>query len=578
MNFQMKSKKTKLSNKQIVALSAFLVLTLALSGLLLTSNGDAVTGYQVTQAKYIGLSLDDLKNKGSGWFSDASVANYGNFYVAFNVSRLQSNREYDGRDFGDWDVRFVFSTYRGLVLARKYPSGIVIRKTQVSLKDTTVDTCKPLLTQQEPLGSPTIAYQESGYGSQGYESFSSMCILLDNKDLFKFGFAGMTANRADFRWEFLGNLAPKSIKVTSPNGGEKLNSGDVYRIKWDSKGVNKVNLYLKTSPSVLFPIVTDLANKGFYDWKVNIGVQSGDTLKVRVVDVESASIVDESDGDFTVFKPTATPSPTKPPEIFLPPTQPNRLPIGSLLEISSTGLATGWSFDPDKPSAPNKVLLYIDEVPAGERKGILLAEVVADKLSALDLTKYGAEGKNHYYTFQVPLDKYSDGKTHAVYAFGVDLDNPSLKEHFAGSPKRFTFGTAPKPPELKPVRVSIPIILESPTISLLTGKSIWQYVTGYAPASSSKKTVTVKLSYDNKVLKYTDLTLRTGADVKAKEVSPGKLEITYTTTADLFPGELFKVNFEKLDPKSTSVTLDTALEDGFKSMKIKKSTSVVKET
>lgn len=336
----MKNKKIKLSNKSIVALSAFLVLTLALSGLLFLSGENSLTGYQITQPKEVGWSIDSLKNKGSGWFSDGQVKHNGNTYVAFNVPRAQSNGEYDGRNFGDWDIRFTFDTSRHLIFAKRYPSNIQLRETKVSLKDTTLETCKFLLAQPQPLGGTKINYQRDMYESK------SVCILLDNKDVFKLGFAGKTMNRRDFRWELLGNL-----------------------------------------------------------------------------------------------KPAPTPTPTKTPS-----------------------------------------------------------------------------------------------------------------------------------PTPKPLRVSIPIIIESPTVSL-TGR----FVTGLAPAPV-KKTVTVKLSYNHQILKFTDLTLRTGADVKAKEVSPGQLEITYVTDKDLSPGELFKVNFEKISTESTSVLLDTAMEDGSKPVKIKKSTSLVKAT
>ena len=45
-------------------------------------------------------------------------------------------------------------------------------------------------------------------------------------------------------WEFDVKLSPKSLTLTSPNGGEKWKTGETYNITWNSSGVEKVKIYL----------------------------------------------------------------------------------------------------------------------------------------------------------------------------------------------------------------------------------------------------------------------------------------------------------------------------------------------
>jgi hypothetical protein len=91
----------------------------------------------------------------------------------------------------------------------------------------------------------------------------------------------------------------KSITVVYPNGGESLTAGTIYAIKWNSSGVQTVNIdYRIGNNSQWQSIVSGAPNNGSYNWSPSIA-SSG--YKIRVSDGASGNTVDESDGTFTVL-------------------------------------------------------------------------------------------------------------------------------------------------------------------------------------------------------------------------------------------------------------------------------------
>ncbi|MEJ2196802.1 MAG: Ser-Thr-rich GPI-anchored membrane family protein, partial [Ignavibacteriaceae bacterium] len=98
------------------------------------------------------------------------------------------------------------------------------------------------------------------------------------------------------------NIFDSEITLTFPNGGEVLNPGTIYQIKWDptifSENV-KIELYKGGSPidTVLFPSVN---NDGSHNWEVwNYFVPDND-YRIRISKVGDDSIFDFSDADFTI--------------------------------------------------------------------------------------------------------------------------------------------------------------------------------------------------------------------------------------------------------------------------------------
>lgn len=95
-----------------------------------------------------------------------------------------------------------------------------------------------------------------------------------------------------------------SIKIISPNGGEKLVNGSVYRIKWDySKDIDKVSVGYSFGSGSLNWIVNNIPNTGYYDWTVNIGNTINTQVKIYIIGYRTGvgSVEDYSDNYFNVI-------------------------------------------------------------------------------------------------------------------------------------------------------------------------------------------------------------------------------------------------------------------------------------
>ncbi len=93
-----------------------------------------------------------------------------------------------------------------------------------------------------------------------------------------------------------------SITVTSPNGGERWQTGETYNITWESVNIsNQVNLNISRDNGKTWTQLWDkVENDGSYPWKVNI--QPSDSCLVQVADAAGAAS-DESDEMFAVVPP-----------------------------------------------------------------------------------------------------------------------------------------------------------------------------------------------------------------------------------------------------------------------------------
>ncbi len=120
-----------------------------------------------------------------------------------------------------------------------------------------------------------------------------------------------------------GACLPKpSITVVSPNGGEKWIIGQTYQIKWSSKNVNHVRIYIEDdtiagsgSTNYIYNGAIPAQN-GYYDWTIVQNQLPGYTLAfprtyylridgVNDVTIGSAVVVsDKSDNYFSIAQPT----------------------------------------------------------------------------------------------------------------------------------------------------------------------------------------------------------------------------------------------------------------------------------
>jgi hypothetical protein len=147
--------------------------------------------------------------------------------------------------------------------------------------------------------------------------------------------------------------------------------------------------------------------------------------------------------------PTPVPTPTPAPAPVPPPTTPsNKAPIGNFDEITSAGVARGWTLDPDSKSTSNQVHFYIGG--AAGQGGTLVTGFATNVLRS-DVNSAQSATGNHGFEYTIP-DKYRDGLHHYLYAYGVDTTNSSTSTLLLGAPRIFslTMPVTPPPPQTPP--------------------------------------------------------------------------------------------------------------------------------
>ena len=99
-------------------------------------------------------------------------------------------------------------------------------------------------------------------------------------------------------------IAPPTVTVTSPNGGESWGIAETHNITWTTTGVvNEVVLYYSTQGSGWQMIAGPIPNSGTYAW--TIPEAPSDQCLVKV-ELGSIPVEDESDAFFTIAPPTVT--------------------------------------------------------------------------------------------------------------------------------------------------------------------------------------------------------------------------------------------------------------------------------
>ena len=94
----------------------------------------------------------------------------------------------------------------------------------------------------------------------------------------------------------------ESIHVTSPDGGESWFQGSVHEISWSGTPGIESNVVIEllkggTLDQVILPSTPD---DGSYMWNIPSNQSTGSTFKVRISYLSDGSIVDQSDGNFTI--------------------------------------------------------------------------------------------------------------------------------------------------------------------------------------------------------------------------------------------------------------------------------------
>jgi hypothetical protein len=99
---------------------------------------------------------------------------------------------------------------------------------------------------------------------------------------------------------FVGSVTPSwsagTLKVTSPNGGQKLTTGKKYAITWAKGNAGKyVRIQLLRSGKVYKWITKKTKNDGRFTWKVPTNTKAGSKYRVRVQSLTKPKLHDVSD-------------------------------------------------------------------------------------------------------------------------------------------------------------------------------------------------------------------------------------------------------------------------------------------
>ena len=99
------------------------------------------------------------------------------------------------------------------------------------------------------------------------------------------------------------SLSAGTLKVTSPNGGNKWKTGKRYAIKW-SKGNagTHVKIQLLKSNKHYKWVSKKTKNDGKHPWKVPVSVATGSAYKIKIVSTKNKKVFDKSNKNFTITK------------------------------------------------------------------------------------------------------------------------------------------------------------------------------------------------------------------------------------------------------------------------------------
>ena len=98
-------------------------------------------------------------------------------------------------------------------------------------------------------------------------------------------------------------MSAGTLKVTSPNGGQKWKTGKNYAVKWDKgNGGTHVKIQLLKSNKHNKWISKKTKNDGKYVWKIPSTVVTGSAYKVKITSIKNKKVFDKSNRNFSITK------------------------------------------------------------------------------------------------------------------------------------------------------------------------------------------------------------------------------------------------------------------------------------
>jgi hypothetical protein len=93
---------------------------------------------------------------------------------------------------------------------------------------------------------------------------------------------------------------PPFISLTFPNGGEALQRGLQYFIRWQDNLTENVAIDLYTNGTLARTLVTNAPNTGAYQWQVGFDLAPGPDYSIRIVSTTNASLSASSAASFSI--------------------------------------------------------------------------------------------------------------------------------------------------------------------------------------------------------------------------------------------------------------------------------------
>ncbi|HKB86280.1 MAG TPA: Ser-Thr-rich GPI-anchored membrane family protein, partial [Ignavibacteriaceae bacterium] len=113
-----------------------------------------------------------------------------------------------------------------------------------------------------------------------------------NSNVFDFSDANFSVNKSQ-------------LTITSPNGGENLQTSSYYGIVWADNIAGPVKLELYKGGVFYSTVVDTTQSDGYYLWSVN-AAESGNDYKIKITSLASSNDFDFSDNDFSITQSVIT--------------------------------------------------------------------------------------------------------------------------------------------------------------------------------------------------------------------------------------------------------------------------------
>ncbi|MHA2100161.1 MAG: Ser-Thr-rich GPI-anchored membrane family protein, partial [Candidatus Kariarchaeaceae archaeon] len=101
-------------------------------------------------------------------------------------------------------------------------------------------------------------------------------------------------------------FAQDFITITSPNGGESWQAGSSQVISWNDNLSENVKIELFKGGALHSTISISTPSDGDRNWDIPLALASGSDYTIKITSVDSATVFDFSDANFTIYPPVIT--------------------------------------------------------------------------------------------------------------------------------------------------------------------------------------------------------------------------------------------------------------------------------